>query len=321
MLGSQIPPSGIREAAHLGEQLGFSELWFAEDYFFTGGISGAAAALGATERVPVGTAIVSALVRHPALLAMEVATLVGMFPGRFRPGIGLGLPDWVRQMGLYPRSQLAAVRHCVESVRTLLEGEEVTGEGEAFHFDKVRLAYPPADPVPIYMGGIGPKMLQLSGAVADGTVASLMSSPEYVHWAREQIALGAAEAGVARPHRFVACVAFSVDVDAKVAKVGVRPLASFVLGVMPKSALTDVYGISDELLAMAEGGPDQVNREMPDRWVDDLTVSGDPDECAARIRAFFDAGADSVVLFPAPVERAGEILRLAAAEVLPRVRG
>jgi 5,10-methylenetetrahydromethanopterin reductase len=116
--GAAIPPEKIRETALLGEESGFSEIWLAEDYFFTGGISGTAAALTATTMIPVGTGIVSALVRHPALLAMEASTLSRMYPGRVRVGIGLGFPSWVAQMGLIPTSQLRALRECVANVRT-----------------------------------------------------------------------------------------------------------------------------------------------------------------------------------------------------------
>ena len=110
VLGSALAPETLPGLSRLAEQLGYGELWFAEDYFFTGGISGAAAALAATERIPIGLGVVSAMVRHPALLAMEIATLDRMFPGRLRPGIGTGVPAWMRQMGVKPRSPLSALR-------------------------------------------------------------------------------------------------------------------------------------------------------------------------------------------------------------------
>lgn len=319
VLGGQLPPEQISETARLGEELGFSELWLAEDCFFTGGISGAAAALGVTREIPVGLGIVSAVVRHPALLAMEIATLSRMYPGRLRPGIGLGVPSWIEQMGLRPRSPLGALRECVGAVRRLLDGEELTEEGAYFTFRNVKLTYPPTRRLPVYMGVVAPKGLQLSGAVADGTVGSVLASPRYVRWAREQIATGQAEAGRGGPHPFAVFAMFSVDVDAARAKQAIRPIMAFYLAAQPRNALTDAYGISDQTVELARGGAAALERDLPEQWVEDLVVAGDPEECAAKIQGLLDAGADSVVLFPVPAERARELVELAAAEILPRL--
>jgi alkanesulfonate monooxygenase SsuD/methylene tetrahydromethanopterin reductase-like flavin-dependent oxidoreductase (luciferase family) len=321
VLGSALPPESITKVAKKGEDLGLGELWLAEDYFFTGGISGAAAVLAETRQIPVGLGIVSAMARHPAVLAMEISTLARMFPGRIWPGIGLGVPAWIEQMGLTPPSQLAAMRECVGSVRRLLDGEELTERGKSFEFKQVRLTYPVAERVPLYMGVVGPKMLQLAGAIADGTVVSVLAGVDYVKWAREQIATGAAASGRGRePHRIATFAMFSVDADGKRAKEALRGLVAFYLTAMSTSSLTQVYGIADELIPLTEGGPEQVATEMPEEWITDLNIAGDPDECAERIRALLDAGSDSVVLFPAPPERAPELIELAAKEVLPRVR-
>lgn len=319
MLGSALPPEQIPEIARLGESLGYGELWLAEDYFYTGGISGAAAALGVTQHIPVGLGIVSAMVRHPAVLAMELSTLARTYPGRLMPGIGLGVPGWIQQMGVHPKSTLAALRECVTSVRALLQGDEISAEGQCFRFDKVKLAYPVAEPVPLYMGVIGPKMLQLSGEIADGTVGSVLASPAYLRWAREQIATGSARVGRKDGHRFAVFSLFSVDRDARKAKEALRPLLAFYLAAVPKSALGDAYGITEELVEMAQGGFERVSREMPAKWLEDLAIAGDPEECAAKIQRLREAGADSVILFPTPLEQVREIVKLAADEVLPRV--
>jgi alkanesulfonate monooxygenase SsuD/methylene tetrahydromethanopterin reductase-like flavin-dependent oxidoreductase (luciferase family) len=321
VLGSHLAPEQIASTARLGEELGFRELWLAEDYFFTGGISGAAAALEATRDIPVGLGIVSAMARHPALLAMEISTLTRMFPGRVRPGIGLGVPAWVRQMGLMPRSRIGAMRECVSSVRRLLAGEELTERGEYFSFDRVRLAYPPPGPVPVSMGVIGPKMLHLSGEVADGTIGSVLAGTQYLRWAREQIAAGQEAAGRSgSPHPFAAFTMFSIDPDGERARAAVRPTMAFYLAADPVNAMTEVYGIAEQVGELAKSGPDAVEAGIEDAWVDDLVVAGDPDACTERIQAMLDAGADTVVLFPSPAEHAHEMLELAAAEVLPRLK-
>jgi 5,10-methylenetetrahydromethanopterin reductase len=322
VLGSHLAPEQIAATARLGEELGFRELWLAEDYFFTGGISGAAAALGATQRIPVGLGIVSAMVRHPALLAMEISTLTRMHPGRVRPGIGLGVPAWVRQMGLMPRSRVGAMRECVSSLRRLLAGEELSEQGDYFSFDRVRLTYPPPEPVPVFMGIIGPKMLHLSGEIADGTIGSVMAGTRYLAWAREQIAAGQSAAGRGgASHPFAAFTMFSVDRDGDRARAAIRPTMAFYLAADPVNAMTEVYGIAEQTGALAEGGAPAVEAGIEASWVEDLVVAGNPDECAEKIRALLAAGADTVVLFPTPAERAVEMLELAAAEVLPQLEG
>jgi alkanesulfonate monooxygenase SsuD/methylene tetrahydromethanopterin reductase-like flavin-dependent oxidoreductase (luciferase family) len=310
VLGSALAPETLPRLARLAEELGYGELWFAEDYFFTGGISGAAAALAATERIPIGLGVVSAMVRHPALLAMEIATLDRTFPGRLHPGLGTGVPAWMRQMGVKPRSPLTALRESLTAVRRLLDGEEVSMDGRCFHLDRVKLTHPPAGRVPLYMGVLGPKMLQLSGEIADGNVLSVLASPQYVRWAREQIAA---------PNRVATFAFVSVGRDGAAAKASLREPMSFYLAADGGNALTDAYGISEELDAMLAGGggAEAVARAMPDRWIDDLAVAGEPDECAEKIRRLLDAGSDSVVLFPLG-EDAEAIIRTVAAEVLPR---
>ena len=320
VLGSALPPERCVELAQLGERSGFSELWLAEDYFFTGGIACVAAALAATERISVGLGVVSAMVRHPAVLAMECSSLARMFPGRFRPGIGLGLRGWVEQMGLFPRSQLTAVRECVEALRELLDGGVVDRRGASFAFDDVQLAYPVTAPVPIFTGALGPRMMELSGSIADGTVGSIFASAEYVRWARERIAAGRAAAGRTGSHPFACFAICCVDLDGDRAREALRPVMAFYLSVLATSPLIEVYGIADELAALLRGGVDRLAAEMPDRWLRDLAVAGDPDECAEQIGRFVDAGADSVALFPLPADRSAAIIDLASQELIPRVR-
>jgi alkanesulfonate monooxygenase SsuD/methylene tetrahydromethanopterin reductase-like flavin-dependent oxidoreductase (luciferase family) len=316
VLGSAIAPERLPRLARMAEQLGFAELWLAEDYFFTGGISCATAALAATERVPVGLGVVSAMTRHPALLAMEVATLERLHPGRVRAGIGLGVPAWLRQMGLMPKSSLTAIRECVTAVRRLLAGDELTHDGRSFRFDRVSLTYPPSEPVPIYTGAVGPKMLELSGEIADGSVLSVLAGADYIRWARERIAAGSRDG----ERRIAAFAFFSVGEDGAAAKEALRDPVAFYLAAGGRNTLTDAAGISDDLDALlANGGADAVARDMPAAWLDRLTVAGTPAECAAAIRRLLEAGADSVVLFPMPSDRCEEMVGAAAADVLPRL--
>lgn len=320
VLGSAVGPEQIARSARQAEAAGFTELWMAEDFFFTGGVAGATVALGATERIQVGLGVVSALVRHPALLAMEISTVARAFPGRFIPGIGLGVPGWMRQMGLLPPSPLTAMRECVGSVRRLLDGETLSEEGALFSFDEVGLVYPQTVRVPLHMGVSGPKMLKLAGSMADGTIISVAAGVDYLHWARDRIEEGRVEAGRSEPHRLTVFSIYSVDEDRDRAREAARRTLAFYKAAGGPNALTDAAGISDALREMlTRGGVDLVAEEMPESWVEDLTIAGTPDEVAEKITRLESAGADTVALFPAPGERAEEIIDLTSREVLPRL--
>jgi alkanesulfonate monooxygenase SsuD/methylene tetrahydromethanopterin reductase-like flavin-dependent oxidoreductase (luciferase family) len=321
VLGSAVPPEQIRDAAATAEACGFDEIWLAEDYFFTGGVSGASLALGATSTISVGLGVVSAVARHPALLAMEISTLARIYGDRLVAGIGLGVPAWIRQMGLHPRSPLAALRECVTTTKSLLRGETVDLRGEVFSFDNVTLAYPNAQTVtPVRMGGLGPKMLQLSGEVADGSVLSVSASLEYVRWAKARIDEGRARGGRTDDHPVTVFGIYAVAEDGDEARASARARLAFYRQ-NGSNGLTDVYGISDELDALVKrGGYEAVLAGMPDQWVEDLTIAGTPEECAARISAYYEAGADSVALFPVETERTDEIVKLTAEDVLPRLQ-
>ena len=201
-------------------------------------MSGAAAVLAKTREIPVGLGVVSAMVRHPAVLAMEISTLARMFPGRVWPGIGLGLPAWIEQMGLSPASRLGAMRECATLLRRLLEGDELNEAGKSFEFKHVRLTYPVGERLPLHMGVIAPKMLQLAGEIADGVVISVLAGVEYLRWAQEQFATGAAAAGRnGYKPRITTFAMFSVDVDSRKAKEAMRPLFGFYLTVLANSWL------------------------------------------------------------------------------------
>jgi alkanesulfonate monooxygenase SsuD/methylene tetrahydromethanopterin reductase-like flavin-dependent oxidoreductase (luciferase family) len=319
VLGSALAPEKLPEAAALAEQRGFDELWLAEDFFFTGGISGATLALAATDQIKVGLGVVSAVVRHPALLAMEISTITRVHPGRLTAGVGLGVPGWIRQMDLHPPTALGALRETVTGLQELLRGDELTRQGSVHSFDGISLTYTETVPTPVQMGVIGPKMLQLSGEIADGSILSVASSLEYVQWARDRIAEGRRAAGRTDDHRLTMFALYSVADDGAAARAAVRGPLAFYKSNGPNS-LTDVHGISDQLREiLGRGGADLLEAEMPDRWIEELTIAGTPAECAAKIKRYYEAGVDTVALFPMPTDRVSQLVDLTAIEVMPRL--
>lgn len=316
LIGSHIPPADIPGLAALAETKGFGEVWLTEDLWYSSGVVAATAALAATQTIPVGLGIQSAVTRHVSIQALDFATIEAMFPGRFWPGIGLGLPAWLDQMGIMPPAPMRAVREAVQHTKALLSGESVTADA-THKLSDIKLAYPAETVPPIYVGAVGPKSIVQTGRIAEGLVASTTSGVAYIEWARKLLDAGAAEAGDGKPRRIVTFALFCGDDDAALARDSLRSVLAFYLFVMQGTDLITQYGITDELAELATGGIERIAAEMPDQWLEDLAIAGTAEQCAAKIQAFLDAGSDSVILFPAPFERGEELVRFAGDRVIP----
>ena len=321
---SSTPPELLADLALLAEDLGFGELWIPEDYWCLGSIASLTRMLSVTERIRIGTGVMSVLVRHPSVVAMEFGALERMFPGRVMAGLGLGVPEIVSVMGYRAASPIRTIRESVDILRTLLSGAEYTAEGTAFQARGIKLHHPPATVPPIYTGVLGPKMVQLSGEIADGTVVSAMASPAYLRWLRQHIATGQARRpGGGPPHRVPCFAMYCVDSDAAAARAQARPLVALYLSVLSHSPLVTANPFAAEVAELVARGGDRaaalLEKEMPDEWLDQLTVTGDPATCARRIDDLLEAGADSVVLMPLRDQGLEDTLRMTAESVLPLV--
>jgi 5,10-methylenetetrahydromethanopterin reductase len=318
-MGDMVPPERIGERAHWLEDLGFSHIMIPEDYFYVPALVGATLALQATETVPVGTSIVSGLVRHPAVLAMEIAGISRAFPGRFRPGIGLGLPDWLRQMGIMPEKPVAALRESVTSVRRLLAGETISVDGKHFSLDQIGITHPATEHVPIAMGVSGPMLLSLAGELADTTLFAASAGVEYFRFGRERVERGLAKAGRPLDAMAYATVALTcVDPDGDRARAAARPILGSFLGEFGVNTMTDAYGISDQLTALIERhGAEAVADEMPDQWLEDLTLVGTPAEVVTKMRRWLEGGLDSICIFWPDPELEDSTFRHVAEHVIP----
>jgi 5,10-methylenetetrahydromethanopterin reductase len=308
MFRREHAPEHLRGFARRAEEAGFDELWVVEDCFYTSGIACAATALASTTSIRVGVGIMPAVVRNPVFAAMEIAGLARLHPGRFLPGMGHGVAAWMRQVGAFPPSQLAALEEVALSIRSLLAGERVTFDGAYVHLDGAELVYPP-DPIPpLSLGVRGPKSLALSGRAADGTILAEHAGPDYVAWAREQISSGQREAGRAGPHRLTVFAWTCVASQASIARQQLRPLVASALAAGKIDAQVAPMGILPQVRELLEsGGLPHLEEAMPDAWIDGLAVVGTPEECRLAIERLVGVGANTVVLVPLPGKSLDEL--------------
>ena len=322
MFRREQPPEHLIAYARRAESAGFDELWVVEDCFFTGGVAQAATALAATSRIRVGLGIAPAVARNASFLAMEFATLARMHPGRFHGGIGHGVAEWMEQIGARPASWLAALEETTSSVRSLLRGENVTVSGRTVRLRGVQLEHVPGMPPPISLGVRGEKSLELAGRCADGTILAEASAPAYVRWARRQIDVGRRAAGRTDPHRltvYAHCVV-SGD-DPQRGRDDVRRALAEALGGGHFAPQTRLLPYAAELDALiAAGGSDALMAHMPDAWLDDLAITGTPEDGASAIGRLRAAGVDAVVLAPPPDIAPDPWLDEVAGTLLPLLR-
>jgi len=173
-------PELLRPYAEAAEAAGLDELLLFEDCFRESGLASAVATLAFTERMRVGIGVLPMPFRNAALLAMEVATIERLFPGRFRLGVGHGVQSWMGQVGARVASPLTLMREYVTALQKLLAGEQLSVEGRYVKLDGVELDWPPAAPVAVHAAGEGPKTIALTGEVADGTILTSGTSPSMV---------------------------------------------------------------------------------------------------------------------------------------------
>ena len=147
-----------------------------------------------TERIRLGSGIVAAYTRSPALTAMGFATLASLAPGRVIAGIGASSPIVVgRWHGGEFEQPLATVREFIGLLRAALAGERLKHDGPRFRSHGFRLDLPAVD-VPIWLGAINPRMLALAGEIADA-VFMTWCPPAEVAAKREIVQASAAEVG------------------------------------------------------------------------------------------------------------------------------
>jgi 5,10-methylenetetrahydromethanopterin reductase len=294
-IGAVLPLVPHRELVAHGRALDaarFDELWLVEDCFEYGGVSSAAAILASTERIGVGVGLFPVAVRNPAILAMELATIAELYPGRMTAGVGHGVESWMRQIDARPANRLVALSELLIVVRRLLAGEPVTFDGRWAHLDDVVLSQPPAVPPPLVVGTTGERGIAIAAEHADGVLLCEGAGAGAVRWAAELL-------GPER--RLVVYTWMRIEDSAAQALEALSPwVDSWEQG-----------GRYPQLMELARADPGYDGSLAPI-----VSLAGPAAACAAGVQRLTEAGADAVVVSPVGDDPLAQLQRFAA-EVLP----
>lgn len=181
----QLQPEVLVRHARLAEAAGFDMIVVSEHFHpwvdDAGSAGFAFSTIGAMAEacanVDFATGVTTPLFRfHPAIVAQAAATLDRLSGGRFNLGVGTGENINEGPLGYeFPNyaGRSARMAEALEIMRRLLDGEQLTYEGEHYTTDRAKLYSPPLGPVPIWLAAGGPKSAALAARQAEGIIASV----------------------------------------------------------------------------------------------------------------------------------------------------
>jgi len=321
------------------EKLGLDICWVAEAWG-ADAVSPLGYLAARTSTMRIGSAILQLGTRSPVLIAQTAMTLDRLSGGRFLLGLGASGPQVIEGLhGTAFAHPLARMRETVEIVRQVFAGEKLSYTGSQYQIPRpggegkpMRVSLAPAS-VPVYLAALSPKMLELTGEIADGWLGTSFV-PEGAG-----AYLGHLDAGLARAGRVRAdldiCQGAEVNVvdEARLAEVlaSRKKELAFSLGGMG-SGRTNFYhdaysrqGWAQVAVQVRErwqaGDRDGAARLVTDEMVLATTLIGTQDMVRARLRDWREAGVDTVRLYPAGDTLAARLDNLGRGIDLARAAG
>ena len=289
----ELAPADYVRLATAAEQEGFGSV-------FAGEIAGtdAFALLGAiaarTTRIRLGTGIVPLYSRSVPQLAMGAATLDGLAPGRFVLGLGSSTRGVVQDWHGRPFPGASGVPAVIEPLRCILAGDTVTVAGHAGPYSRFRLMPPARHDVPVILAAIGPRMLQTAARWADGVYLAFCPVDDTGH--RIQLVRKTAEN---RP------VSTTISVNAYAGpdpRGGMRRMREFLLRYYLLPTHRQGFGVAEAaaleqaVRLWQDGDRSRAIEAVPDTVVQRFAVVGSGSDVAGRVRAYWAAGIDHVIL-------------------------
>lgn len=297
------------------ERMGVDSAWTSEAWG-TDAVTPLAYLAARTSRIKLGTSIMQAGSRSPALVAMTALSLAALSDDRFILGLGTSGPQVIEGWhGVRFDRPVTRLRETVEIVRMALRGERVSYAGKVYSLPlpggEGRALRTSAEPraVPIYLATLGPRSLEQTGEIADGWLASSFM-PDHAEAFFAPMRRGAARAGRsfdAIERQAGGVVAFGDDLEPLIAPR--RPGFAFEIGAMgspehnfyKQAYARQGYGeVVNRVQALwLERRRDEAAAAIPDRFVLEANLLGTEQMVKQRVRVYRDAGVTSLHVSPA----------------------
>jgi F420-dependent oxidoreductase-like protein len=270
--------------AEQAEADGFTSLWYAS--VVTGDPLVAMAIAGRqTSRIELGTAVLQTYPCHPLLQANRAASVVDAMG---RPGLTLGIGPSHEPLirGVYGMSYDHPGRSTEEYVEILtgvLNGLDVDVDGKDWSAHTAGRATAPAHPVPVLVSALGPRLLRVAGALADGTVLWMAPAKAIETHVVPAITRAASDAGRPAP-RIVAGLLVAVHDDVHEAREAAVAASTLFAGMANYQRILEIGGAANPAEAALVGVEAGVRAQLKslidagatDIWAAVFPVGPDP---------------------------------------------
>ncbi|TMC52272.1 MAG: LLM class F420-dependent oxidoreductase [Chloroflexi bacterium] len=304
------------DIAQTAEALGYDSIWTAEAYGSDAATVLAWLAAG-TSRIKLASGIFQIPARSAAMTAMTAATIDNLSGGRFILGLGTSGPQVSEGFhGVRFGKQLQRTREYVAVVRLALSRQKIEFHGETLELPlpdgpgkALKLTIRPVqENIPIFLAVLGPKNVALAGEIADGWLP-VFFSPDHTKALRAPLEEGAARAGRSLDD-FRICPSVNVMIgdDVENARNAMRPVLALYVGGMGSreqnfyNRLVSTYGFEKAAQEVQElylaGKKTEAMFALPDELIDLVSIVGPRDKAKEKIRAFRDAGVDTLIVWP-----------------------
>jgi len=292
LTGWASTPDKIVAQAQTAEADGFHALWYASavqgDPLVAMALAGRA-----TDRIELGTAVLQTYPCHPMLQAHRAASVASAFG---RPGFTLGIGPSHRSLvqGTYGLPYDHPGRNTDEYLTILtrlLRGDAVDVDGEDWSAHAPEQSVATEHPVPVLVAALGPRLLRLAGAQADGVILWMAPPKAIETHVVPTLTAAADDAGRPAP-RVVAGLPVAVHDDIDEARAAVAATATIYATQPNYQRILQVGGAATPADAAIIGNEASVRQQLrsvidagaTDLWLNIVTAGDDPRSSARRTR-------------------------------------
>ncbi len=310
--------------AMLAEKSGYDYVWITDHFNNRNVYTSLATILNYTDRVKIGPGVTNPYVLHPMGTAQTMASLAEIAPGRVVCGIGSGDKTTLEMANIPHEKPLATIREAVQIIRDITSGKRVNLDGSIYKISGVKLNFKIPQPVPVFVGAQGPKMLSLAAEIGDGVLINA-SNPKDFETAFASIDEGLAKAGKKRSDiEVVAATAFSIDKDLEKARQAAVPVVAFIVAGSPEPLLQK-HGIQVEAAnkikdAIVKGDWGNVFGQVKPEMMEAFSIVGTPDVCIEKIDRLLKMGVTLFITGSPIGPKIHKSIELFSKEVLPHFR-